>query len=342
MMKRLLAFAVLCVALQSAYVGAAQGGSMPDVKVKWVFTAMNVADHPGVTTIRDMAARIKERTNGNWTIELYPAGILANEADAVEMTRAGTVNLIQTSVMFMELYMPEFGALGFPYLFRSWNDMHNFINNSEFMKEKWSTLEKSFGLRYVDCLYTGARDLVTKGVQRVRSPADLKGAKIRSQQPPSRQNMVASLGATPVPMSLEEVYIATQTGVIQGQENPIATIWINKFYEVTDDLYKTAHNYADMAYFVNAEGFDALPAEYKQVWHEEWGRMIDEFDVIFLAAEKESEENIRKHGVRIWTQDDMDMQAFYDSAADMIEKNYMGNPTFAAVVKAVRSFCGYE
>jgi tripartite ATP-independent transporter DctP family solute receptor len=313
-----------------------------DAKVKWIFSATNPGDHPSIITAKAMADRITARTNGNWTFEFYPGGALAGEPDAVEMTRTGTVNWISTSSMFMETYVAPAGALGLPYLFRSWEDQRKFTEESPYMKNLWKTLEQNTNLRFVTCLNLGARDLTTKGVKRVRTPADLNGAKIRSQPPESRQNMVNSLGATAVPMSLGEVYVAIQTGVIQGQENPITTVWVSKFYEVTDDLYKTEHSYGEMAYFVNGPSFDKLPDEYKKIWDEELKIMIKETNEAMDKSEKEAEQNIKNAGVRIWEQSDLDMPAFYKSAADMINAKYMSNADWAAVVKEVNNYCGYN
>lgn len=342
-MKKTLALLLALTMIFAFCVGGATASAddVPDVKVNWVFSCTNAADNPSVIIAQEMADRVTERTNGNWTFSFYPASALAGEADAVEMTRIGTVHWIQTTSTYMELYMPEFGALGLPYLFRSWDDQLSFTKDSEFMKDLFAQLEEQTGLRWIGSLNAGARQLVTCGIDPIKCPADLNGAKIRSQQPESRQNMVASLGATPVPMSLDEVYIAMQTGVIDGQENPTNTIWINKFYEITDDLYKTEHNYGEMGYFLNAAAYDALPEEYKAIWDEEWAVLMERTAEAFIAAEGEAEQAIRDSGVRIWEQEDLDMQAFYDSAAAMIEEKYMSDPVWAGVVNAVNEYCGY-
>jgi tripartite ATP-independent transporter DctP family solute receptor len=338
----LLTTTVLFAAGQQTGGSASSAPAQAGTKVKWIFSATNAADNPSVVTARTMADRITARTNGNWTFEFYPAATLANEADTVEMTRTGTVHWIQTGATFMEVYLPEAGALGLPYLFRRWEDQRKFLRDSPFMTSKWKELETLTGLRYVDSLNLGARNLTTRGIKSVKSPADLRGAKIRSQQPQSRQNMVNALGATAVPMSLEEVYIAIQTGVIQGQENPIINIYLNKFYEVSDDLYKTEHSYGEGSYFVNGLAFDRLPEEYKAIWNEEWPVMMKEFEALTSKSEEEAEAAIRASGVRIWEQKDLNMQAFWDSAADMIQKNYMSNPVWTAVINAVNQYCGYK
>lgn len=85
------------------------------------------------------------------------------------------------------------------------------------------------------------RTLTTKNVP-VYKPSDLAGVKIRCMDAPVWIDVIKALGANPIPVAFTELYLALQTGVVQGEENPITTIYAQKFYEVQNYIINTKHS----------------------------------------------------------------------------------------------------
>ena len=99
---------------------------------------------------------------------------------------------------------------------------------------------KKSGVRTIAFWYFGERNVTTRNKE-VRTPEDLKGLKVRSMDIPVWKNVVSSLGASPTPINFSELYLALQTGVVEGQENPIPTIYAQKFNEVQKYIIMTKH-----------------------------------------------------------------------------------------------------
>jgi TRAP-type C4-dicarboxylate transport system substrate-binding protein len=97
----------------------------------------------------------------------------------------------------------------------------------------------------------------------LRKPADFSGLKIRTMDVPAHMEMVKALGASPTPVSWTELYGALQTGVIDGQENPIGNILYAKVYEVQKYLTLDGHVTLLNTWVVNEEWFKKLPAKIK-------------------------------------------------------------------------------
>jgi tripartite ATP-independent transporter DctP family solute receptor len=113
---------------------------------------------------------------------------------------------------------------------------------------KLATALEAKGIKLLAYYENGFRQL-TNSAHPVKSPADLKGLKIRTMQNPIHLEAFRAMGANPTPMPFSEVFTALQQKTIDGQENPIPTIWLSKFYEVQKYVSMTGHStsahYAD-------------------------------------------------------------------------------------------------
>jgi tripartite ATP-independent transporter DctP family solute receptor len=106
---------------------------------------------------------------------------------------------------------------------------------------------------------------ITNNARPIEKPEDLRGIKLRVPQGTWRVKMFQAYGANPTPMSFSEVFVALQTGVIDGQENPFAQIWSAKFQEVQKYLSLTGHVYTPAYVLVGKQRFERLPEEVRTV-----------------------------------------------------------------------------
>lgn len=305
--------------------------------IAWKFGHGQTEDNPAVVATIAFADAIKEATDGRWTIDVYAGGSLGSELEVLEMTRVNTVQLFYANISSMEQYVPDFGVYVLPYLFHSWDDVEDYLENSPKGAALWTELEKVSNLKFVGCQYNGTRCLSTVGIPPIKSPADLSGVKIRSMEAPVWQNVIKALGGTPIPVAFTEVYMGLQTKVVQGQENPISVTYFQKFYEVLDDLYKTDHCYNISTIVSNTEAWESLSDNDKALFKDMWDKyMVDYYNEIYAEYEDIALKEMAEAGLNIWEQSDLDMDAFYANANKIIEEEYMSNDVYASYINDIR------
>lgn len=325
---------------------AASGSDANDLtqgeKMTWLLPQTQNEENPASIASYAFADAMKEATGGRWTIEVYVGGSMGSENETLEMARVNTVQVVPANISTMEQYIPDFGVFVLPYLFRSWGDFQSYVDNSPKCADLWVRLEEETNLKFVSAMSNGTRCLSTAGIAPIKKPADLAGVKIRSMEAPVWQNVIKCLGGAPIAVAFNELYVALQTGVVQGQDNPLALTYSQKFYEVLDDFYKTDHCYNVSSYYVNNAAWEGLSDADKELFNKLWQEyMIDYYNDIYADFEAKSVEEMEKAGLRIWEQSDLDMEAFYSSANEMIEREYMSNEIYAAYVKDIQQTFGY-
>jgi tripartite ATP-independent transporter DctP family solute receptor len=133
-----------------------------------------------------------------------------------------------------------------------------------FGKEMAEDCLKKTGMRVLAYGETGFRNF-TNSVRPIKSPADMKGLKIRVMESPVYVNMVKALGAAPTPIAWPETYTALQQKVVDGQENPVAVIVFVKFFEVQKYLILDNHSYGVDFFLINEKFYQGLPKETQQI-----------------------------------------------------------------------------
>src|SRR5207237_4238807 len=155
--------------------------------------------------------------------------------------------------------LPACSLLTSAYLFRYFNQMRKTFNTDvgrEFIKMARDQLE----VQVVTPVYFGSRHVNLKPDKTIRTPADLAGIKLRMPPGEFWQFLGESIGASPTPVAFAEVYTALQTGAIDGQDNPLVTSKLMKFYEVTTQFVLTGHVVGYDLMTVSNKVWDAMPA----------------------------------------------------------------------------------
>jgi tripartite ATP-independent transporter DctP family solute receptor len=336
-----LVFAVSCVAV---FAGGQQGGGALEAKPKpleLTIAATVAEDHPQCAMFYELKKEVEKRTEGRVILNVYPNMTLGSEIEQVEMTRVGTAFISIGTLSNLSVFRPEIAITGLPYMFHSFSDAENFLINSDWGKAFWVKLEKEHNLRYLTVQTAGTRCLSTRGIN-VKSPADLRGVKIRSMEPQVSQDTILALGGAPVPVAFNELYMALQTGVVQGEENPIPIIYSQKFYEVQDKIYHTDHQIQLAFVVMNPDLYNKMSSSDQKIFDQAAYDCLNVWYNKALAGYlKKAEDGITAGGSQIIPQSQLDMNAFYASADRIINEKYMTNPVFAEGINAVRKFCGY-
>ncbi len=209
----------------------------------------------------EFARRANEKLGSKAKVIVFGSSQLGSDSELMQKLRLGTVDFaIPSSVMSSTV--DAFGIFEMPYL----------VKNREHMKKieagvVWPSLAplaEAKGYKLLAVWENGFRN-ITNNVKPIVKPADLAGMKLRTPKSTWRVKMFQAYGANPSPMALSEVFVALQTGVMDGQENPLTQIYSSKFQEVQKYLSMTGHVYTPAFLAVGKNKFAALPADVQAI-----------------------------------------------------------------------------
>lgn len=247
----LAAVSLLLLVVSSAY-----------AKTELVFSHVLPPEHPYQAACEKMKEIVEEKTNGEITITIHASASLAEEPEAVEGLKMGTIGLTTVSAAPLTGFVKEYMACDLPFLFKTPKEAYEFYDG-EIGVELFKLTEKIglVGLAWWD---NGFRNF-TNNVRPLIKPADFKGLKIRLMNSPVHMASVRALGGNPVPIDFGELYTALQQGVVDGQENPVANIYTSRFQEVQKYLTMSRHFYDPSPTFISAKIWKKLTPEQQQI-----------------------------------------------------------------------------
>lgn len=262
------------------------------------------------------AEEVNEKTDGRIQIKIFPNGQLGSENENLEQLQAGVIAMTKVSAPGLATYNDAFNTFGLPYIFNDTEDFYHVMDSQQMQDFFLSTGDDGFvTLTY----YTsGARSFYTKN-KAIRTPADLKGLKIRVQDMKSQTDMMNYLGGIPVAMSYGDVYTSLQTGIIDGTENNETALTTGKHGEVCKVYSVDQHAMIPDVLIMSEKVWKQISPDDQQIIlgaarnstqaHKDmWDAAIDE-------AVKEAQETMGVEFVY-----DVDKEAFREATQPMIEK----------------------
>ena len=263
-------------------------------------TVIKVAhDQPETSTHQKAALKwkelVEERTHGQIKVNIFPAMMLGSGTQMVEQVQAGALEVAILPTGWIAPIAPSVQVLDLPFLFPSREVAYRVVDGplgAQILKP----LEK-VNIEGVAFWESGFKQFT--GDFPIREPGDYKGHKIRTMPAPVIQEQFKAFGATPAAIDFKELYSALQQRVVDGQENPIATIALMRFYEVQKYLTLSDHGFIAYVFMVNKPFLDKLPADQQKILVDaakEAGRYQRG---LIQASEKDQLEMFRKAGVEI-------------------------------------------
>ena len=219
-------------------------------------------DQPGAA--RQAAALIFARSVENYSqgrvkVQVFPAGQLANDPKAVEQLQLGGIDFTVTGTGTYATHIPTLNLMLMPYLVDTYDQGWKFYDDSAWLKKQFEQ-GPSKGFRILATWEAGFRSMTTKGP--LASPEDAKGKKLRTYPNEMQRWLLEAMGFTIQILPVTEVYLAIQQNVVWGQENPIDTIYANKFYEVAPNVTLTQHVYSPIPLAISEKTWQKLsPAD---------------------------------------------------------------------------------
>lgn len=197
-------------------------------------------DHPVHLGIKKFADEVERRSEGRIKITIYPNGQIGSEKEILSLVQLGAISMTKVTTLSLESFSPLFGVLNLPFLFENQSHYQGVLD-SEIGEELLSSAvdKKLMGLTYYEA---GNRSFYSN--RPIRSPKDMKGMKIRVMDNSTAIKMLTLLGGSPTPMPYGEVYTALQQGVIDGAENNITALTVNRHGEVAKFFSLDQHIFA--------------------------------------------------------------------------------------------------
>ncbi len=261
--KKLLSAAAAAVIVAAAFDAAAQ---------TLRFGHANGEGEIAAELFEEFAERVGARTEGAVTIQIFPNEQLGNENELVQQAKAGAIDITAPSMPSASLLVPALEIPSAPFLWSNWEEAQAIIM-SDAMQPAFDELAEQHDLRPLSKIwYWGWRNFTFAGHE-VRGPDDMAGLRVRVPEQPAWIGMVQAFGASPTPIAFSDVYSALQQGVVDGQENPIPTIYTRRFFEVQDYVVMSQHMLQNNMMLINTNSFAGLDHDYQLVLLEEAARV---------------------------------------------------------------------
>jgi tripartite ATP-independent transporter DctP family solute receptor len=216
-----------------------------------------MVDHPVHFGMERFAEEVHRLSAGKIKVSIYPNGQLGSVKDLLELVQLGGVSMTMGSSLSVEAFSPLVGILNLPFLYRDKQHYFEVLDSAIGEELLEAPVEKRIrGLAYYDA---GDRSFYAN--RPIRSPADLKGLKLRVMENATAIRMVKLLGGSPTPMPYGEVYTALQQGVIDGAENNITALTVNRHGEVSKFYSKNEHIFAPDILIISEQVWAGLTDE---------------------------------------------------------------------------------
>jgi tripartite ATP-independent transporter DctP family solute receptor len=256
---------------------------------------------------------LQKRTAGEMELNILAGGTLGGTRELIQQLSSGEVDINLSSPVVLQFAAPDYQCLEAEYIYES--EDHGFaVWRGEIGEQASAAMKESYGIEIADVGRRGSRN-VTANVA-VEKPSDMQGLKMRVTND-LRAEVFSAYGAQPAPLALSELYGALRQGVFDAQENPLSTIFSNRFHEVQDYISLTEHVWTYNIVFVNSDFYEGLDEEKRQVFDE---TLSEAMAWLYDAVEAENAEiraAIEESGETTFVEPDV--AAFREAARPVLE-----------------------
>ena len=276
-------------------------------------------------TAAEFTRRANERLAGKAEVKLFDSAQIGKDKELMQKLKLGTVHLALPSSI-MSSVADEFGLFDMPFLVQDREHLGR-IEEALFWSDIAPTAEAK-GYKVLAVWENGIRH-ITNNARPIMTPADLDGVKLRTPKSKWRVIMFNTWGANPTPMAFSEVFVALQTGVIDGQENPYTNIWSAKFAEVQKYLSVTGHVYSPAYPTAGKAAFEKLPADVQEVLASTAREMAEWARAQGAAADDDLKNKLAGAGMAVNV---ADRAAFVEASSPIYEQFASEVPTGKALI----------
>lgn len=218
--------------------------------------------HPLNVRLKAAAQKVAAKTGGQLQVRIFPNSALGGDSDMMSQVQSGALDAVCTSLLFFESMVPSANLAGLGFGYKNYDEVWKAWDGEvgNYVRGKLSGL----GVTPLEKIYDNGFRQITNNVRPIQTVQDLRGVKIRVPTVRIQQSLFESLGASPIALSIKEVYSALKTRIADGQENALAQVEFWKFYEVQKYCSMTNHMWDGLTVVVNLDKYKSLPANLRE------------------------------------------------------------------------------
>lgn len=286
--------------------------------------------YPTVEAVKYFGQLLEQRTNGRIKVQVFPSQQLGQEKDTIDQTRFGVIDLNRINMAPFNNLIPETFVPALPFIFKSVAHMRAVMDGP--IGDEILKAFEPHGLVALAFYDSGARSFYNSK-HAIKTPADMKGLKIRVQQSDLFIDLVKALGANATPMPAGEVYSAIQTGVVDGAENNWPSYDSFRHAEVAKFYSKTEHSMSPEVFVMSKISYDKLSPDDQKLVRQAAKDSVAKMRELWEAREKASEAKVRAAGSQV---NEVDKQAFIEAMKPVYDK-YVTNPKLKDMVARIQA-----
>jgi tripartite ATP-independent transporter DctP family solute receptor len=218
--------------------------------------------HPVHVRLVEAAARIKEETGGRFDLQIFGNNQLGGDTDMLAQVRSGGLEMTLMPDVILGTLTPVASISGVGFAFNADEDACKAMDG-ELGAHVRANINKS-GLLVMDKIWENGFRQITSSVKPIKSPEDLRSFKIRVPVAPLWMSMFKAFNSGPTALNFSELYSALQTKIVEGQENPLSTIFAGKLYEVQKYCSITNHLWNGYWMLMNPRTWNAIPKDIQE------------------------------------------------------------------------------
>jgi tripartite ATP-independent transporter DctP family solute receptor len=291
---------------------------------------IHIKDYPTTLAVKYMGDELTKATGGRDKIKVFADGALGSEKDTVEQVKIGALDMVRVNTAAFHGIVPESMIPSLPFLFR---DMDHFRKTMYGRQgdEVLAGFEKA-GFIGLALYESGARSFYSK--KPIRSPADMKGMKVRVQPSDLWVSLITAVGASPTPMPFAEVYTGLKTGLLDAAENNIPSYDEMKHYESAPVFSETQHVMSPEVLVFSKKVWDTLAPDEQAAIRKAAKASVPYYQNLWQAKEVAARASVLKAGAKIIPASEIDRKAFMEAEKPVWDK-YMTTPEIRTVVQEI-------
>ncbi len=318
--------------LIAATIAALALGASLQASAQTILKAADVhpAGYPNVVAMENLGKKLEAATNGRYKLQMFPGGVLGSEKEMIEQAQVGALQIARISLGPMGPIVPDVNVFNMPFVFRDEAHMRAVIDGpigKELLDKITASTAKLVALGWMD---SGSRSMYTKNP--IKTPADLKGQKIRVMGNPMFVETMNAMGGNGISMGHNDTFSALQTGVVDGAENNPPTFFPSNQYTAGPKYYsETTHLIIPEIFVMSKITWDKMSKEDQTVLMKLSREAQMEQRALWDKSVGEYVTKLKAAGIQFVT---LDKKPFYDATAPIRAK--YGAP-FADLIKRIEA-----
>jgi TRAP-type transport system periplasmic protein len=306
-----------------------------DVKPKTIKVAHYFAeDHPQNVALKEKFKKIvEEESNGSLQVQIFPNSTLGAEKEFYDGVRNGTIEM-GIPGLIMQADIPKMAVPEWPFLFKDFEHVKKVLNGP-IGEELTEDLEKQHGVKPLAWSANGFRMFSSN--KTIEEIDDIKGLRLRMPNIPNYISLGKLLGANVTPLPISEVFTALEQKVVDGQDNPIATLRASGWYEVQSDVLESKHMFSPNIYIINSKFWNSLTEEQQKII-EKASKNAAEYE--FELLEKSYEEDkkfLTENKIKFTTPSEKFSEEMEKAAQPLYEEIYQKNDWAKDLVERIKA-----